>query len=45
MLFRSKYCREDIKRIINVTRYIELSGRKDFQEYFVNSMMFGDNAE
>lgn len=45
MYLLSKYCREDIKRIINVTRYIELSGRKDFQEYFVNSMMFGDNAE
>jgi uncharacterized 2Fe-2S/4Fe-4S cluster protein (DUF4445 family) len=45
MYLLSRHCREDMKGIIKAAKYIELSGRKDFQEYFVDSMMFGDSKE
>lgn len=44
MYLLSKYCRDYMEKIINSAKYIELSGRNDFQEYFVDSMMLGDSA-
>lgn len=32
---------KEIEKTANNTRYIELSGRQDFQDYFIDSMMLG----
>lgn len=41
MCLLSKACREEIESIASGTRYIELSGRMDFQQYYIESMDLG----
>lgn len=41
MSLLSKTLREELKCLAQGTSYVELSGRQDFQDYFVDSMMFG----
>ncbi len=41
MYLMSRECSKKIDKIIQNASYIELSGRQDFQEYFVDSMMLG----
>jgi uncharacterized 2Fe-2S/4Fe-4S cluster protein (DUF4445 family) len=40
MALQSRRCKEEANRISDVTEYLELAGRADFQQEFTNAMMF-----
>lgn len=45
MFLLSKEARREAQEAVSATRYIELSGRADFQDYFMEEMPFGGHWE
>lgn len=41
MCILSREYRDEIESIVKISRYIELSARQDFQDYYIDSMMLG----
>lgn len=45
MCLISRPCMDETEKIAESAKYVELSGRQDFEEYFMDSMMFGGSLE